>query len=484
MKTLEFAFEICPVPMLLVDQAGTIVLTSEPFDQIFGYEPKELVGQAVEVLVPETAREQHAEVRAAFFRLPAKREMGRGRDLSGVAKDGRIFPLELGLNSVEVEGKCFALVTALDISHRKAMEARIQAVLDASASAVVLCDAEGAIVFANRAALLLFGYCFDELSGQPVEALIPDRHPIAHPVYRRSFMQKVETRPMGQGRRLYARARNGDEVPVEIALTPVETHEGNMVMCTMIDLSERVAAERAMEAKAGELEQLNLDLSRFANSASHDLKAPMSSLAGLIRLCLEDLKDGDLDEVRGNLREAEEISRRGIEKVESVLAIARVGNQTLEYQDMCVRDEIRATWRDLTASTEAAPELTLDLRHRDPVRVEAQSLRTILENLLSNAARYVDADKAAPAVRVSSEIRSGALCMSVEDNGVGIDPENLPRLFRMFERLDQRSESGLGLALVRRQLDRLGGSIDVTSTPGEGTAFRFEIPIEAEEETP
>ena len=135
----------------------------------------------------------------------------------------------------------------------------------------------------NKAAAVLLGYQENELVGKPVELLVPEEFQRAHPVYTSSYMSASETRSMGLGRDLYARHQDGSKIPVEITLTPVESSEGKMVMSTIVDLSERVAAALVNQKKSEELESLNIELSHFAYSASHDLKAPLSSIAGLSR---------------------------------------------------------------------------------------------------------------------------------------------------------------------------------------------------------
>lgn len=136
MKRFELAFDTCPVPMLLVASCGEIVKTNALFDALFEYPEGELIGKPVEVLVPEAVRSAHPDLRAAFMRVPMRRAMGRGRELSGVTAEGRIIPLELGLDPVDVDGETFALVAAVDISRRKVMEERINLVIDAAASAI------------------------------------------------------------------------------------------------------------------------------------------------------------------------------------------------------------------------------------------------------------------------------------------------------------------------------------------------------------
>ena len=359
MRELDTALKVCPMPLLLVDPTGRILMANAPLEALFDYAPGTLSGAPVECLVPEELRSRHPGLRTAYLRRPVKQVIGRRRDLNGVSRTGRTIPLELGLDPVEINGVTHVLVAALDISERKAME-----------------------------------------------------------------------------------------------------------------------VER--EQKNRELEALNTELSSFANSASHDLKAPLSSITGLLSICIEDLDGADAGEVRHNLNRALEISRRSAAKVENVLAIARAGRQFIPAEAFPIGAEIAAIWRDLTSAMTAPPELTLDLHHGDPVRTERPTFNMIMDNLLSNAIRYADAVKTRHRIRIASTRKGGTLWMSVADNGLGIAKEHLPRVFNMFERLDDRSGDGMGLSLVRKQIERLGGRISAESREGAGTEFTFSLPLAQE----
>ena len=249
-KKYALAFDIAPVPMTLVSRTGEIVLASETFIELFEYQADELIGQNVDMLVPEAVRGHHPELRDAYHRVPTKRSMGAGRDLNGVSKSGAIIPLELGLEPILDEGEQFALVVAIDIRQRKAHERRLQKAMDAAASAMIMVDENTAIVFANRAATTLFGYDENELIGQPIELLVPDEFRRSHPVYTGSYMSDSTARMMGSGRDLFARCKDGHQIPVEITLTPVDSEDGRLVMSTIIDLSERVAAAEEVAQKS------------------------------------------------------------------------------------------------------------------------------------------------------------------------------------------------------------------------------------------
>lgn len=474
-EKFRLAFEVSPIPMLLVNGAGEIALANDPLCALFEYESDELIGTRVEALVPETIRAHHPELRSAYGKTPVKRSMGTGRDLYGVTKSGQPIPLELGLEPVMNGEDVWALVVAIDIRQRKRQEERMKKALDASASAMVMINDAGRIVFLNKAALTLFDYSEKDLLGHSLDILIPEEFKRAHNVYLKSYMSDTKTRAMGQGQMLYARRRDGHSIPVEIALTPVEVNDETLVMSTIIDLTERLTAKASLEQKNEELVTLNAELSQFAYSASHDLKAPLLSISGLLDLCIEDIEDGEVEGVLNNLQDAQSISARSAQKVEAVLQIARAGRERLPKEPVHIKPMMETVWLDVSGRSKAA-ELKLDLQHQDPVMLERATFAVIIENLLSNAYRYRDETKASSYVMVKTEDVGGNLRITISDNGIGIPEKNQPRVFDMFKRLDNRSESGLGLALVKKQVDRLCGTVTLSSAEGEGTDFFLTIP--------
>lgn len=477
LSNYEFAFEISPVPMFLVSTHGVIMLTNRLLDQLFEYEPSELNGKNVEVLVPESIRGHHPELRGAYFKFPAKRNMGQGRDLFGITKSGKVIPLELGLDTVPIDGHLCALVVALDISQRKQHEQRMKLAMDAAASAMIMVNEEGVIEFVNKAALTLFGYEEHELLNTRIERLVPEEAQRIHPVYRESFMNASKARPMAKELELYALHRNGHKIPVEIALTPVATPGGKMVVSTVIDLSDQVSAELAMIKKNEELAMLNAELMQFAYSASHDLKAPLSSIIGLLDLCVEDLEDGETAQVLENLKKTREIGRRSAEKVENVLDIARVGFDEIQPTKIHLQAIIEEMWLDFSGRNSTEIELLVDLQHVDPVILELTTLKVIIENLLSNALRYFDHDKPVKTIEVATQSDDSCLRLVVSDNGIGIPKESQHAVFDMFKRIDDRSDNGLGLALVKKHIERLDGKIGFTSVEGQGTSFTVTLPL-------
>ena len=169
--------------------------------------------------------------------------MGAGRDLYGLKKDGSEFPVEIGLNPIETEEGTMVLSAIVDISSRKRLEERFRQVVESAPNAMVMINREGRIEMVNAQAERVFGYARDEMLGQLVEMLVPERFRRGHPGLRTSFFGDPQSRPMGAGRDLYGLKKDGSEFPVEIGLNPIETEEGTMVLSAIVDISSRKRLE-------------------------------------------------------------------------------------------------------------------------------------------------------------------------------------------------------------------------------------------------
>ncbi|PYS49077.1 MAG: PAS domain-containing sensor histidine kinase [Acidobacteria bacterium] len=254
-ESFRVALEAAPNAMIMIDGAGRIVFVNSQMEMLFGYTKDELIGQRIETLVPERFRPHHPEYRTGFFASPQARPMGAGRDLYGRHKDGREIPVEIGLNPMTTAEGTFVLASIINITERKRAEERFRQVIEGAPNGMVMVDDKARIALVNAQIEKSFGYSRDELLGQPIEMLVPERFRAAHPEYRNNFIAHPTTRPMGAGRDLYGLRKDGSEFPVEIGLNPIETEQGVMVLGTIVDITERKQAEeklrRSQEQLAG-----------------------------------------------------------------------------------------------------------------------------------------------------------------------------------------------------------------------------------------
>lgn len=509
-KRLEARFratvESAPTAMVMIDQAGTLVLANAEANNLFGYDHDELLGKKVEILIPQRFSSDHPRLRSQYFANPQARRMGAGRDLYALHKDGSEFPVEIGLNPVQTDEGSFVLAAIVDITERKRLETRFRATVESAPTAMVMVDREGNILLANAEATRLFGYDPGELLGLRVESLVPARFSGEHPRFRAQFAAAPEARPMGAGRDLYGLRRDGSEFPIEIGLNPLRTDEGSFVLVAIVDITERKRLEailresnEALELRVAErttqlnrqkeelqqsieaLLRSNMDLQRFAYIASHDLQSPLRSIAGFVQLL--QMEYGNKLDAR-----AEEWIRRTVKSVEQLqvlirdlLAYSRVDTQAHPFESIAFADVVRDTLLLLEASVrDSGAEVSYG--ELPVVMGDRPQLIQLMQNLIGNALKF--RGDAPPRVQISANRADGVWVISVRDNGIGISPRQHERIFEIFQRAHSQQEypgTGIGLAVCRRVVHRHGGRIWVESEPGQGSTFHFTIPELMEE---
>ncbi len=263
-------FELAPDPIVIVGLSGNILEANPQLERSFGYGRAELVGQPVEVLIPERFRGAHLSQRRAYQSAPRMRPMGAGLELSGRRKDGSEFPVDIMLSPVETaEGQAVLAVIRDVTEQRKAQaalrqsEERFRSLFEFSPDAVIVTDAEGKITDVNGQVEVFFGYARGELHGMAIEMLIPERFRRQHPGHRKAFAAQPRLRPMGVCLDLFGLRKDGTEFPVDIMLSPVEMGGARLFLSVIRDLSEKKRAEEALERKERERqyleEELNLD---------------------------------------------------------------------------------------------------------------------------------------------------------------------------------------------------------------------------------
>lgn len=459
--------EAFPAGVVICDRDGHIVLGNAELFRLFEYDRDELLGQPIEVLLPEGARDRHPQSLQNYMANPESRIMGSGRDLQGRCKSGRRFPVEIGLNPIIVSGRIHVLATVADISYRKRLEENFESIFNAAPVGMLITGSDGRISHINGELLRIFGYARDQLIGEPVEKLLPARHRESHPEMRTDYLNHPERRAMGAERDLTGLHSSGREIPVEIGLNPIVTERGLAVIAAIGDVTERKRSER-------KLKQLNADLDEFTYVASHDLKSPLRGICSLIEWIEEDLGENVSEEIRNNLDRIHVRIGRMEKLVEDLLSYARSGRGSSDAETLNLGDLV-----DRVITFIDPPEgFTIKASgFLSSIQSASTPLETVLRNILSNSIKHHDGDAGTIEVNIQAQ---GNLCIfDILDDGPGVPANARERVFKLFQSLsDKGPRSGVGLAVCKRLVEAHGGTIEIIpNKDGErGACFRFTWP--------
>jgi PAS domain S-box-containing protein len=370
-----------------------------------------------------------------------------------------------------------------DITRSRRLEKRFQDLLESAPDAIVIVNQQGAIEIVNAQTEKVFGYTRKELLGKSIEILVPERLRSAHVEHRSAFAHSPHSRAMGAGHDLYARRKDGSEFPVEVSLSPLETEEGSLISSAIRDITLRHEAgarikklNEILEQKVAQLNLANQEVESFSYSVSHDLRAPLRHLDGFARILQDDFSSELSPEARRYLTRITEAANRMGTLIDDLLALSRIGRKEPSFRSVDLDEIVQLAVSELAPDTAERP-IEWKISPLGEAECDPGLLKLVFFNLLSNAAKFTRTRTNA-IIEVGKRQINGTPAFFVRDNGVGFEPKYADKLFGVFQRLHSQQQfegTGIGLATVRRIIQRHGGQTWAESEPDRGAAFYFTL---------
>ena len=494
--------ELAPDGLMVVDDKGVIQLANAQCEKLFGYKRDELVGQPVEMLVPDTVRARHPELRESYHRAPTVRGMGTNRELQALQKDGSLFPVEIGLSPLPArQGQSAQVaVSVRDITERKKQEAELKlsnfkadSALDLTKAGYwhVPLDGSGWYNSSERAASI-FGdppvpdhrytldhwlkhvYLGDEAAGKITEKDFEDAVSGRVATYDTTYAYK---RPV-DGRVVWIHALG--HVVKDVNGTPTD-----MFGVTQ-DITDFKLLEMELVAAKEKAEEATEMKSMFLANMSHEIRTPMNAIIGLSHLALKTPLNAKQHDYISKVHNA---GTSLLAIINDILDFSKIeaGKLDIETTDFQV-DEVIGAVTMITAQKahDKGLEFLADVAASIPDQLRGDPLRLgqILTNLINNAVKFTEQGE----IRLKIELleQTGEkvqLKFSVRDTGIGMTPEQAAKLFQPFSQADMSTTrkhggTGLGLTISRRLVELMGGQIWLESEAGVGSTFNFTVWLE------
>ncbi len=531
--TFQALFNFASIGILITNAAGDIQMANKYIEHQFGYSQDELIGQKVEILIPPRYAVRHEKHRDNYNKSPHSRPMGLGMELRGLKKNGAEFPVEVSLGHYKIGNDKFALAFINDITQRKETEQAIiklnahleEKVKEGSQSLeltveqlgnqireterkdaelervnsflnniwnhagaiIFVCDKNGLVQFFNPAAEKSLGYpaaevinkmnvtqfhLKEELEDKAAE-FAKESGKKVKPGF--NILKKVTEQNSDNQEWHYVR-KDGSKFFVSLNVAPLKNTQSDMpgYLGIAIDISEKKRAEIELLAALEKEKELNELKSRFVSMASHEFRTPLSAVLSSAYLLSKYGKTEEQPQREKHIQRIVSSVTSLTEILNDFLSVGRIeeGNMQANMRQYSIKEQVEDIIRDTNHLLKKGQSVSYKHSGRSAtVTLDLSMMKHIITNLLSNAIKFSGEDTV---VDISTVTSGGKLTLVVSDHGLGIPPDDIGSLFKRFFRSSNVTNiqgTGLGLHIVSKYTELMGGTIKCDSKLGEGTTF-------------
>jgi PAS domain S-box-containing protein len=367
----------------------------------------------------------------------------------------------------------------------RASELRFRSVVESAGDGMIIADSAGNTVTYNKSAQVIFGYREEEVLGQPLTLLMPERYREAHRSGLERFRATGKAHVVGRTVELHGLKKDGSEFPLELSISTWTAGEHTFYSGIIRDITERKRAEEeirrlneALTQRVVELDAGNKELQAFSYSISHNLRAPLRALAGFSGILLEEHTPHLPAEVQHYLQRIQDNAQNMGRMIDDLLALMYVSRQPINFQTISPASLVEQALDELRGAQEGR-RIAMTIGDLPVCRADPAMLGQVFLNLISNALKFTRRREVARIEIGHREAASpGELVYFVKDNGVGFDMQYANKLFGVFEHLHPLQDyegTGVGLAIVRRIIQRHGGRIWAEGAVDQGATFCFTV---------
>jgi len=490
------------IGIIVCDIAGNIFEANDAFLNIVGYTHEEVDHGRLHW--SELTPHEWAETDSVALEHLRQTGVAPAWEKECLHKDGHRVPILVGVTMLESSPQsaiveCVAFI--LDLTEKKRAEAaaerlreqqanelHFRALLDAAPDAIVIAGADGHIVFVNVQAEHLFGYARDELIGQGLAALMPERFRGVHDTHVVEYFKNPKVRPMGSALELYGLRKDGTELPIEVSLSPLRSEEGHTTVSAAVrDISVRKRLAEELRHARAIAEAASRAKSEFLSSMSHELRTPLNAILGFAQLLQRDKKMPLSERHKQRVDQILAGGEHLLRLIDDILDLARIesGAVAISIEPLNVwevLEQVQTTLEPMAASMEVQLKLVTPPSGTPLIAADRTRFVQILMNFGSNAIKY---NKPGGSVTFRVEPQGALVRILVSDTGIGIPADKRSKLFQAFQRAGQETGpiegTGIGLFITKQLAHLMHGHVDFSSVQGVGSDFWVDMPAVRED---